>query len=291
MRIAVAQVCSSTDPSENLELIRSALPDAAGADLVVFPEATMASFARRSAEVAEPLDGPFADGVRALAAEFATTIAVGMFTPGLSAHALSAPGPAAPGLPAPAPSSAGTRGRCRNTLLVTGPGGEVAYDKLHLFDAFGYAESEHIEPGDRPVTATVARVTVGLAICYDVRFPELFKEYARAGASLVLVPASWQGGPGKVDQWRTLARARALDSTCFVVACGQAEPAASGRPGGPGPLGVGHSLVVGPDGTVLQEAGAGPEILVVDLDPDAVARVRAKLPVLANSRFESRLRA
>ncbi|NLI86246.1 MAG: carbon-nitrogen hydrolase family protein [Propionibacterium sp.] len=269
MRIAVAQICSSTDPGENLELIRSALPDADGADLVVFPEATMASFARRSAEVAEPLDGPFADGVRAVAAQFGTTIAVGMFTPR---------------------SAVGAHGRCRNTLLVTGPGGEAAYHKLHLFDAFGFAESEHIEPGDRPVAVVVAGVTVGLAICYDVRFPELFKEYARAGAAVVLVPASWQGGPGKVDQWRTLVRARALDATSFVVACGQAEPAASGRPGGPGPLGVGHSLVVAPDGVVLHEAGAGPETFVVDLDPDAVAEVRRKLPVLANSRFVSRLR-
>lgn len=265
MRIAVAQICSSTVPAENLQLMRSALPDAAGADLVVFPEATMASFATRSADVAEPLDGSFARGVRALASEFGVSIAVGLFTPG---H-----GPL-----------------CRNTLLVTGPGGEAAYDKLHLFDAFGFAESDHIEPGDRPVTVPVAGVTVGLAICYDVRFPELFKEYARGGASVVLVPASWQGGPGKVDQWRTLARARALDSTCFVVACGQAEPAASGRAGGTGPLGVGHSLAVAPDGTVLHEAGAGPETFTVDIEPEVVARVRGRLPVLANSRYESRLR-
>ncbi len=265
MRIAVAQICSSPDPVENLALIRSVLPDAAGADLVVFPEATMASFAARSVEVAEPLDGPFARGVRALASEFGVTLAVGMFTPGQGR-------------------------RCRNTLLVTGSAGEAAYDKLHLFDAFGFAESDHIEPGDRPVTVDVAGVTVGLAICYDLRFPELFKEYARAGASVVVVPASWQGGPGKVDQWRTLARARALDSTCFVVACGQAEPAASGRPGGAGPLGVGHSLAVAPDGTVLHEAGPGPETFVVEIEVDAVAEVRGRLPVLANSRFESRLR-
>lgn len=264
MRIAVAQVCSSTDPAENLALIRSVLPDAAGADLVVFPEATMASFATRSVDVAEPLDGPFAGGVRALASEFGVTIAVGMFTPGQGR-------------------------RCRNTLLLTGPAGEAAYDKLHLFDAFGFAESDHIEPGGRPVMVEVAGVTVGLALCYDVRFPELFKSYARAGASVVVVPASWQGGDGKVDQWRTLLRARALDATCFVVGCGQAEPAASGRPGGDGPLGVGHSLAVGPDGATLAEAGDGPAVLMIDIDPDAAARVRRRLPVLDNSRFECRL--
>ena len=134
-------------------------------------------------------------------------------------------------------------------------------------------------------------IQIGLAICYDLRFPELFKHYARAGADVVIVPASWQDGPGKVDQWRLLARARALDATCYVIAAGQAEPAASGRPGGKGPLGVGHSLAVGPDGTVLHEAGDAPEVFVVDIDPDAVARARATLPVLANSRFASSLRA
>lgn len=267
MRIAVAQLCSTPDPAENLALMRGCLPAAASADLVVFPEATMACFARRSVEVAEPLDGPFATGVRALSTEFSTTIAVGLFTPGSPAT------------------------RCRNTLYVTGSGVEAAYDKLHLFDAFGFAESDHIAPGDQAVTVEVGGVRVGLAICYDLRFPELFKHYARAGADVVIVPASWQDGPGKVDQWRLLARARALDATCYVIAAGQAEPAASGRPGGRGPLGVGHSLAVGPDGCVLHEAGDAPEVFVVDVDPDAVARARATLPVLANSRFASSLRA
>ncbi len=269
MRIAVAQVCSSTVPEGNLVLIRSALSDAAGADLVVFPEATMASFATRLSDVAEPLDGPFARAVRALAADFGTTVAVGMFTPGSRRSG---------GVDRPA--------RCRNTLFVTGAAGEWSYDKLHLFDAFGFAESDTVEPGDGPVLVEVAGVRLGLAICYDVRFPELFKAYARSGADAVLVPASWADGSDKVDQWTTLVRARALDSTCFVVACGQAEPAASGRPAKPGtPLGVGHSIAVAPDGRVLHEAGAAPELFSVDIDPDAVARVRRSLPVLANSRF------
>lgn len=264
MRIAVAQLCSTTVPAENLALVRSSLEhlrDAEGAvDLVVFPEATMASFATRSADVAEPLDGEFARALDALAAEFGTTLAVGLFTPS-------------------------TGQRCRNTLYITGPGGRASYDKLHLFDAFGFRESEHIEPGERPVVVEIAGVSVGLAICYDIRFPELFKTYARAGASVVIVPASWQSGDGKVDQWRLLARARALDSTLYIVACGQAEPAASGREGGAGPLGVGHSLAVAPDGRVLHEAGEAPETFVVEFDPDAVGAVREKLPVLANSRF------
>ena len=155
MRIAVVQLCSSEVPSENLALMRASMPDAAGADLVVFPGATMASFSTRSADVAEPLDGPFAQGVRALASEFGTTIAVGMFTPGPD-------------------------GRPLNTCFVTGPAGEASYDKLHLFDAWGFVESDVMTPGRAPVLIDIAGVKVGLAICFDLRFPELFKHYARA---------------------------------------------------------------------------------------------------------------
>lgn len=263
MRIAVVQLCSTTDPTENLRLMREALGSlgAERVDLAVFPEATMASFATRSAALAEPLDGPFAQGVDALAAEFDVTVAVGMFTP------------------------AGER--CRNTCYVSGPDGRASYDKVHLFDAFGFRESDHLEPGERPVVIDVAGARVGLAICYDVRFPELFTWEARHGAAVIVLGASWQDGPGKVDAWRTLVTARALDSTTFVVACGQAKPEASGRPGGRGPLGVGHSLVVGPDGRVIAEAGDGPEVLVVDLDLDAVAAAREALPVLRNARWAS----
>lgn len=260
MRIAAVQLCSSTVPSENLALMRASMPDAAGADLVVFPEATMASFEARSADVAEPLDGPFAQGVRALASEFGTTIAVGMFTPGPD-------------------------GRPLNTLLVTGPGGDATYDKLHLFDAWGFTESDHMAPGQTMTIVDVAGIKVGLAICFDLRFPELFKSYARAGADVVIVPASWQSGPGKVEQWRLLAQARALDATVYIIGAGQAEPTASGRVYGGGPLGMGHSMAVGPDGTVLHEAGDAPCVFSVDVDPDAVASIRKRLPVLAVSRF------
>lgn len=266
MRIAFAQICSSTEPTRNLALMRSVLPGAAGADLVMFPEATMAGFQTRASDVAEPLDGPFAQGVRDLAAEFGTTIAVGMFTPAAN-------------------------GRCRNTLLVTGAAGEWSYDKLHLFDAFGFTESDHVEPGDECVLVDVGGVRIGLSICYDLRFPELFKYYAQAGASVVLAPSCWQAGPGKLDQWRLVTRARAIDSTSYILACGQAEPIPTRRrdvhPNAP--LGIGHSVAVGPDGVVLYEAGPTAEVFAVDIDPEAVARARAKLPVLANSRFVSDL--
>lgn len=269
MRVAVAQLASTTDPRENLDLVRAdALRAAdAGARLVVFPEATMASFATASQGVAEPLDGPWAGGVRQVAAEAGLAVAVGMFE--------RVPGERRP----------------FNTMLVTGPGvAETAYRKLHLFDAWGFAESDHIAPGDAPATVAVGGLTFGLATCYDVRFPALFQHYGRLGAHAVLLPASWANGPGKVEQWRTLAIARAMDSTCFVVAAAQADPATAGFEVKPGaPTGIGHSVVIDPLGGVLAEADAAAEILVVDLDPVAVADARVRVPVLADARFSCTL--
>ncbi len=268
MRIAVAQVVSGGDPVRNLELVRTFAARAkdAGASLVVFPEATMASFATRSADAAESLDGPWASGVAEIARELALTIVVGMFTPARTRT---------------------ERARARNTVIVVDASGPVThYDKTHMFDAWGFEESRHIEAGDRPVTFERDGLTFGLAVCYEVRFPELFKYLAGAGAQVVIVVASWMRGDGKVDQWRALNRARALDSTCYIVAAGQGNPAAVGLPSKPDvPTGVGHSVVVSPLGEVLAEASDAPELLVVDLDPEAVADARRHLPVLATSRF------
>lgn len=255
MRIALAQVSSTTDPSANLELVReyTARAAAAGAEVVVFPEATMHSFERSPVTAAEPLDGPWATSVRSIAAEHRITVVVGMFTTTASE-------------------------RVRNTLLVTGDA-EASYDKIHLFDALGYTESQTIEAGARPVVVGLGQARVGLATCYDLRFPALFTRLASLGADVVLVPASWAPGPHKVHQWRTLATARAMDSTSFVVACGQAEPAEqSGRP-----TGVGHSLVVDPYGTVLLELGTAPELAVVELELSIVAEARERMPVLRNA--------
>lgn len=264
LRVALAQVTSGPDLDANLRLVaeQTARAAAAGARLVVFPEATMRAFGLPLAPVAEPLDGPWAGGVREVAQRNGVVVVAGMFTPSPD-------------------------GRVTNTLLATGPGVDAAYAKIHLYDAFGFAESATVAPGDDLVVLDVDGVGVGLATCYDVRFPDLFTALADRGAGVVALPASWGAGPGKVEQWRLLTRARALDSTCFVVAAGQAEPAAagvdlSGRQ--PAPTGVGHSVAVAPDGTVLAELGDAPDLLVADLDLDAVDRVRAALPVLANRR-------
>lgn len=264
LRVAQAQVATGADLDDNLRLVaeQTAWAAAAGARLVTFPEATMRAFGLPLASIAQPLDGPWADGVRAIAARHDVVVVVGMFTP--------------------APD-----GRVANTLLATGPGVEASYDKIHLYDAFGFAESATVAPGDALVVVEVDGVGVGLATCYDVRFPDLFTSLADRGAEVVCLPASWGAGPGKVEQWRLLTRARALDSTCFVVATGQADPLAAGilLPGrGDAPTGIGHSCVVAPDGTVLAELGIDPDLVVTELDLGEVGRIRAALPVLANRR-------
>jgi len=268
MRAALVQMTSTDDPAVNLRLVEERVTAAAerGATLVVLPEAVLRAFGGGSlAEVAEPLDGPWGAAVTALARRLGVTVVVGTFTPATE-------GP---------DGGAENGARVRNTLLVTGPGGTTSYDKTHLFDAFGYAESDGVQPGAGVVVADVDGEPVGLATCYDVRFPALFTAAADRGARLVVVCASWGAGPGKVEQWELLVRARALDSTSVVVAVGQAD---AGGPVGAAPTGVGHSLVVSPLGEVLHRLGAEEDTLVVDLDLDAVDDARRVLPVLANRR-------
>ncbi|MFD2156020.1 carbon-nitrogen hydrolase family protein [Rhodococcus jostii] len=263
LRISLAQITSSTDPEANLAAIDKQVAAAvdAGSRLVVFPEATMQRFGGPLTHVAQPLDGPWADAVRECADRAGITVVAGMFTPS-------------------------DDGRVRNTLLVTGGGVDTHYDKIHLYDAFGFAESDTVAPGTEPLVVTVDGVGVGIATCYDIRFPGLFQTLADRGADLTVVAASWGSGPGKVDQWTLLARARALDSTAFIAACDQADPAASGEVvADTTPLGVGHSIVVSPTGTVLGQLDSGPGMLTVDIDTDVVAQVRKTLPVLANRQF------
>lgn len=262
MRVAVAQIISGSDPERNLDLIREYASRAveARAELVVFPEATMCAFGNDIKAVAEPLDGPWARAVRIIAAEHGITIVAGMFTPG-------------------------RQSRVRNTLLVTGPGVESAYDKIHLFDAFGFAESDTVDAGASAVTFEINGTVFGLATCYDVRFPALFTANARAGAHVNIVCASWGAGEGKAEQWDLLVRARAIDSTSFVIACGQGDPESVGSASsGSAPTGIGRSAVLSPMGVPLAILGREPELCVVDVDISGLAQVRTKLPVLANAR-------
>lgn len=268
MRIAIAQVTSGRDLDDNLTLVgrRIAAAAASGAELVVFPEATMRAFGHRLTDIAEPLDGPWATAVREHARRHEVVVIAGMFTPG----------------------SPNTHGgpRVRNTLLVTGVdagGHEIAahYDKINLFDAFGFRESDTVEAGAAPVIIDLNGVRIGLTTCFDVRFPELYRALARDGADAIVVCASWQSGPGKVEQWDLLVRARALDATSWLVAAGQSDPAVAGLEAKEGaPTGVGHSAVISPQGEVAAALGAGPGLLVHDLDVAGLDDVRREIPVL-----------
>lgn len=267
VKIALAQIISGRDVESNLVLVEAFARRAkdGGAELVVFPEATMRAFGNSLIDIAEPVDGPWAARVRSIAAELGIVIVAGMFTPG-------------------EPSPEGRR-KVRNTLLVTGPGAEASYDKVHLFDAFGFLESDTVDAGTGPVTFDAGGITFGLATCYDIRFPALFTANADRGAVANIICASWGSGPGKVDQWKLLARARAVDTTTYVLACGQGDPATQGiEPRGAAPTGVGHSAVVSPFGEVLEELDAGPGLLFAELDPAVVMEARTKLPVLVNRR-------
>jgi deaminated glutathione amidase len=257
MRIALAQIMSSADKSTNLGLVEDFTRRAAdaGARLVLFPEATMCRFGVPLAPVAEPLDGPWADGVRAVAERNDVTVVAGMFCPSGD-------------------------GRVTNTLIAAGPEVNAHYHKIHLYDAFGFSESRTVAAGLEPVLISIDGVAVGLTTCYDIRFPELYLELAQRGAQLITVHASWGSGRGKLDQWTLLARARAMDTTGYVAAVDQAYP--GDDIAAVGPTGVGGSVVTSPLGEVVASAGSDQQLLVSDLDLTAVEKARETVAVLRN---------
>ncbi len=162
-----------------------------------------------------------------------------------------------------------------NTLLLADGEEETVYRKIHLYDSFGHRESEIISAGViEPSNTDVRGFPVGLMTCYDLRFPELARALTVAGAEALVVPAAWVAGERKVEHWRTLLRARAIENTVWVVGVGQ-----------PGPRYTGHSIVVAPDGDVVVEADEDAAVLDAVLDRDAVAAVRRTNPSLANRRM------
>ncbi|TAP38799.1 carbon-nitrogen hydrolase family protein [Arthrobacter sp. S39] len=267
LTIAVEQIATTVDAAENLALVLAAVRRgaASGARVVVLPEASLVRFGAAPAASAEPIEGPWASAVRELATELGVIVLVGTFQPAAD-------------------------GRVKNTILVTGEGIHDGYDKIHLYDAYGFSESKDVEPGDEPFTFDVDGITVGVATCYDVRFPELFRELADRGAQVIIVTAHWGAGEGKVDAWRLLNQARAIDSTVWVVACDQADASTAGivEPAGPR-FGVGHSLLVSPMGVVLQELDEKVGELIATVDVATVERAREVIPVLANRRLRARV--
>jgi predicted amidohydrolase len=163
-------------------------------------------------------------------------------------------------------------GKLYNTSLVFAPDGELraTYRKIHRF-GFDRGEAVLMAAGQDITTVAVPSAVLGLATCYDLRFPEMFRRLVDAGAGVLVIPAGWP--ERRREHWTVLARARAIESQAYVLACGTAGTHA-------GVPQAGHSIVVDPWGTVLAEAGAGEETLTVDLDPALVVKTRADFPVL-----------
>ncbi|WP_447924761.1 carbon-nitrogen hydrolase family protein [Georgenia muralis] len=264
MRIAVAQLEATRDPQDNLAAVAPLVAGAAadGAELVVLPEYVMSYEPRPTAEVlaavAEPLDGPFVTGLARLAERHGTAVVAGVVEAGRLGE-----------LPA-------------NTLVCLGADGRLlgAYRKAHLYDAFGDRESERLRRvAPEAVVVPLGGLHLGLMTCYDLRFPEMARFLLDAGADVLVVPAAWVAGPGKADHWDTLLRARAIESTAYVLGAGLVGPRCTGR-----------SVVVGPAGEVVARLGTQAGFAVADVEADEVARVRADNPSLANRRFEVRPR-
>ena len=250
--------------AERVERVAALVREQRGADLVVLPELWPAGgFAHRAWKpAAEPVDGP------TVATLAAAARAVGAVVHAGSIVEHDPPGPQGRGL--------------WNTSVVLGPDGQVlaTYRKVHRF-GFGAGEPELLEAGAAVVTVPLPLPSgeapvAGLSTCYDLRFPELYRRLLDAGATLFVVPAAWPAA--RVEHWRLLGRARALENQCWLLACNTAGTHARTPMGG-------HSQVVSPSGAVLAEAGDGDEVLVADVDLAEVERYRAEFPVLADRRL------
>lgn len=257
MRVVLAQIAADTDSAANRAVVASVLDAARAAapDLVVLPEGTMHDFGDPGSDlaaVAEPLDGPFVNLLATHARRLRATVVAGMFE-------------ARPdGLP-------------YNTLVALGPDGDLraTYRKVHLYDSFGYRESERLSPGAvDPVVLDVAGHRLGLMTCYDLRFPEMARLLVDAGADTLVVPSAWMHGALKEEHWTTLLRARAIENTVHVLGAGQCPPTY-----------VGHSAVVDPMGVVVAAAGEAPGLVVGDVDAARTAQARKRNPSLTNRRI------
>jgi predicted amidohydrolase len=254
---------SGAEVDRNLEvaerLLRAAAAD--GAELAVLPEKWSAlAPGEVLTELAEPLDGPLVATVRGWARDLGITIVAGSIGERLREGE-----------------------RIANTSLLIDPDGEIAavYRKIHMFDVevggVVYRESEHEQPGEELVLGTAREFEVGLTICYDLRFPELYRILALRGATVITVPAAFTETTGR-DHWEVLLRARAIENQLFVLAAGQHGTAA------PEFSSWGHSMIVDPWGRVLDSVPSGDGHAIAELDLAELEAVRERLPSLASRR-------
>lgn len=266
MRVATVQLGydDSESPPDRLERVVDLVSQLEGHDLIVLPELWYAGgFSYRQwDEFAQPTDGPVAQRLSQLAAS------LGCILHGGSIVERGPLGPEGKDL--------------WNTSLVFGPDGEqwATYRKIHRF-GFATGEPELMEAGDTMVTVELydkdaGDFVAGLSTCYDLRFPELYRAQIDAGATVFIIPAAWPAA--RVDAWRTLLRARAIEDQCLVIACNTAGTHARTDMGG-------HSAVIAAGGEVLAEASYGEQVLSVEVDLDAIAQTRESFPVLQDRRL------
>jgi predicted amidohydrolase len=267
VRAAAVQLQSTPDRDRNLEaadrLTRAAA--SAGAELIVLPEKwPVLGTPEQTIAGAEPFEGPILQWARATARELGIDLVAGSFSERIDGDE-----------------------RGRNTSIHVGPDGELraTYRKIHMFDVeVGgrvYRESEHEAPGDEIVLSETANgLGLGLTICYDVRFPELYRILAVKGAEIVTVPAAFTFATTR-DHWEILLRARAIEGQAFVIAANQIGEHAPGIRSG------GRSMIVDPWGVVLATAPDSETFVVAELDLERQAEIRRTLPSLANRRPEA----
>ncbi len=266
MRVALVQMTSTDNLSENLESARRGVREAAerGAEFIALPENF--AFLRREGNpipCAQGLDGEIVETVRELASRHRVPILAGTFAEAIEGDH-----------------------RVYNTSALISETGQIVavYRKIHLFDVdLGesggvFRESAFTAPGEEVVVAETAFGKIGLSVCYDVRFPELYREMAARGADWITVPSAFAPETGKVH-WEVLLRARAIENQAFVLA-----PAQCGRHS-PDRASHGRSLIIDPWGQILAEAGDEPAIIFADCDPAVLKRVRASLPALLHRRL------
>ena len=267
IRIACVQLTSRGDKAANLERTEALVARAAstGADIVVLPEKwNLIGSADDYRAAAETLEG--GESVEAMA-RWARTLGVSLVGGSITERRDG-------------------REKLSNTSCVFDAEGELVavYRKIHLFDVevggHVYRESEAEEPGTEPVVARIEDWPVGLSVCYDVRFPELYRILALEGAELVTVPAHFTTPTGR-DHWHVLLRARAIENQLYVAAAGQVGETLPGKPA------YGRSLIVDPWGTVLAQAPDEETVVVAELDRARLRDIRAKLPSLANRQADA----
>ena len=277
MRAALVQMTATDAPETNLALAGAALDAAAadGAGFVLTPEVTncVSASRARQVEVLRPeASDPVLAGLRDRAAKHGVWLLIGSL-------ALKTDDP---------------DGRFANRSFLIAPDGAIAarYDKIHMFDVTlseseRYRESDGFRPGNRAVVADTPFARIGLSICYDLRFPQLYRALAGAGAQILTVPAAFAVATGRAH-WEVLLRARAIETGCFVLAPAQCGLHAASHAQNPRPRrSFGHSLAVSPWGEVLGDVGEDPGVLIVSLDLNEVDKARSRIPAIhADQPFE-----